>query len=322
MEAYGWSSSDSGGRGGGSEDNKKSIRSLRTMLVPFVLRRMKAHVLDQLVTKVSELVKVTLAPRQFQVYDGVLCGYAARKERIKTDNLIEKTATGGLGLGKSSYWNTDSDNATSGTAAATSTSSSSSTSTSCGDGKAHATTGRASRRAAAAAPPSYSELASDRDWLNDLTRSSSTGSIAESVNGVPEIIDMTDITSPSRLSRKDLVKAADTVQELSAKEAKHLFTALRKAANHPLLLRARYVDDDVLHKISQVCLLHQHFGRQCEDIARVRQEVESFSDFGIHQICCEYVLSLCLSLSLFLCFFVSFLSRSIYCCLHAFSDTT
>ena len=86
------------------------------------------------------------------------------------------------------------------------------------------------------------------------------------------------------------VKAEDAekiVHALSASEAANLFTALRKAANHPLLLRVRYQDDATMNKIAEVTYAEGRFGYQC-DFQRVRDEIDKFSDFDLHQLCLEY----------------------------------
>ena len=86
------------------------------------------------------------------------------------------------------------------------------------------------------------------------------------------------------------VKAEDAekiVHALSASEAANLFTALRKAANHPLLLRVRYQDDATMKKIAEVTYAEGRFGYQC-DFQRVRDEIDKFSDFDLHQLCLEY----------------------------------
>lgn len=86
------------------------------------------------------------------------------------------------------------------------------------------------------------------------------------------------------------VKAEDAekiVHALSASEAANLFTALRKAANHPLLLRVRYQDDAIMKKIAEVTYAEGRFGYQC-DLKRVRDEIDKFSDFDLHQLCLEY----------------------------------
>ena len=80
VEAYGWEKSGKG-KGASAE---RGLHSLRKMLVPFVLRRMKIHVLDQLVPKTTEVIQVTLQATEQAVYDGVLSGYAERKNRMKT----------------------------------------------------------------------------------------------------------------------------------------------------------------------------------------------------------------------------------------------
>ncbi|KAJ1426726.1 SNF2 family N-terminal domain-containing protein [Ochromonadaceae sp. CCMP2298] len=77
------------------------------------------------------------------------------------------------------------------------------------------------------------------------------------------------------------------LKKMSNSEANSLFTALRKTANHPLLLRLRYKDTAMLEKIAMISYHGGHFGHQC-DYQRVRDEIDLLSDFDIHQLCCEY----------------------------------
>ena len=79
-----------------------------------------------------------------------------------------------------------------------------------------------------------------------------------------------------------------SLNELSSKEAKNLFTALRKAANHPLLLRIRFRDPIIIDQIAHVAVNSGHFGKEC-DVPRAVTEINaSFSDFDLHQMCLEY----------------------------------
>jgi SWI/SNF-related matrix-associated actin-dependent regulator 1 of chromatin subfamily A len=66
-----------------------------------------------------------------------------------------------------------------------------------------------------------------------------------------------------------------------------IFTQLRKAANHPALLRRHYVSDDVMETMSRCLHRADAFGNQCT-ISRVRQELESYSDFELHDLCVQY----------------------------------
>jgi hypothetical protein len=104
---------------------------------------------------------------------------------------------------------------------------------------------------------------------------------------IPEVIDFTDdiVHEPPTDASKT------TTREISASEARHLFTALRKAANHPLLLRVRYRDENIMDKIAMTAYAEGRFGHQC-DYKRVRDEIDKFSDFDIHQLCLEYPESL------------------------------
>lgn len=96
------------------------------------------------------------------------------------------------------------------------------------------------------------------------------------------------MSSSSRAISMGDAQASSLMKGISASEAKHLFTALRKAANHPLLLRVRYNDNATIEKIASIAHAREHFGNQC-DLSRVKQEIySSFSDFDIHQLCAEY----------------------------------
>jgi len=74
---------------------------------------------------------------------------------------------------------------------------------------------------------------------------------------------------------------------LSTSEASNIFSDLRKASNHPLLLRTHFIDEKVLNSIADVCFAVQHFGDQC-DQSRVYQELIKFSDFDLNYLCLEY----------------------------------
>jgi SWI/SNF-related matrix-associated actin-dependent regulator of chromatin subfamily A containing DEAD/H box 1 len=66
-----------------------------------------------------------------------------------------------------------------------------------------------------------------------------------------------------------------------------IFTQLRKAANHPVLLRNHYVSDEVLDTMTRCLHRAEAFGNQCS-LAMVRKELESYSDFELHDLCVQY----------------------------------
>ena len=77
------------------------------------------------------------------------------------------------------------------------------------------------------------------------------------------------------------------MMKLTTSEASHIFTDLRKASNHPLLLRNHFTSHKVLNHIATVCFSMEHFGNQC-DQKRVYQELEKLSDFDLNYLCLEY----------------------------------
>jgi SWI/SNF-related matrix-associated actin-dependent regulator of chromatin subfamily A containing DEAD/H box 1 len=81
--------------------------------------------------------------------------------------------------------------------------------------------------------------------------------------------------------------AEKLVRNISSSEANNIFTALRKAANHPLLLRVHFSDEKTLDLITSICQSTGHFGDQC-DLKRIKSEIKEMSDFDINGICLEY----------------------------------
>ena len=79
LEAFGWDKKSGLSNGNGGV----SINQLRSMLAPFVLRRVKSDVLDQLVDKECILEKSLMTTFQQTVYDNILCAHANRKEQYK-----------------------------------------------------------------------------------------------------------------------------------------------------------------------------------------------------------------------------------------------
>jgi SWI/SNF-related matrix-associated actin-dependent regulator 1 of chromatin subfamily A len=64
---------------------------------------------------------------------------------------------------------------------------------------------------------------------------------------------------------------------------KHLFTALRKAANHPLLLRNRFKSEEDKSTLSHLALDYGFFGNDAScTLQLVRDELDKFSDYEIH----------------------------------------
>lgn len=244
---------------------------LRGMLAPFVLRRLKRDVLDQLSDKISVLEKLPMTGFQSKVYDSVLLGHTVRKDRLKAKFDAQERELGLLdmkgGKGASKKSAVQADN----------------------DSKKAVPAVKASKKNAAM----LKELV---DLTSPVKASASSASLASTVVDCESIADASTVDL-NILEDDEVLGAAagavteeassQLVNELSASEANHLFTALRKAANHPLLLRVRYKDDAVMERIA-MCAYHQeHFGNQC-NYERVRAEVDKFSDYDLHLLCLEY----------------------------------
>ncbi|CAA7037933.1 unnamed protein product [Microthlaspi erraticum] len=83
-----------------------------------------------------------------------------------------------------------------------------------------------------------------------------------------------------KLSSKSLAKA------LPKRQISNYFTQFRKIANHPLLIRRIYSDEDVI-RIARKLHPIGAFGFECS-LDRVIEEVKSYNDFRIHQLLFQY----------------------------------
>ena len=69
--------------------------------------------------------------------------------------------------------------------------------------------------------------------------------------------------------------------------ARNLFVQLRKAANHPLLLRRHFDDAATLARIARTLYSAHHFGKAAT-LEMVEREVAQYNDFDLHQLCHEH----------------------------------
>jgi len=79
-------------------------------------------------------------------------------------------------------------------------------------------------------------------------------------------------------------------KENGASAQQHLFTALRKAANHPLLLRTRHTSEEAKSHLAKYLFQYGYFGRdETCTVDHVRKELEKFSDFDLHCAALELI---------------------------------
>jgi SWI/SNF-related matrix-associated actin-dependent regulator of chromatin subfamily A containing DEAD/H box 1 len=68
------------------------------------------------------------------------------------------------------------------------------------------------------------------------------------------------------------------IQGMNQKLIQNIFAELRKAANHPLLVRSKFSDEQV-QEIGSFLLQSGHFGTQCK-LEQVLKEMRDYSDFN------------------------------------------
>jgi SWI/SNF-related matrix-associated actin-dependent regulator 1 of chromatin subfamily A len=95
----------------------------------------------------------------------------------------------------------------------------------------------------------------------------------------------------SQITGKAYAAAQDNSQKgvekflraLGAKKISHMFTHLRKIAQHPLLVRSQFTDDQVA-VLARMAYERALFGGAATE-KRVREELMNYSDFSLHAFC-------------------------------------
>ena len=86
------------------------------------------------------------------------------------------------------------------------------------------------------------------------------------------------------------LRARQNKSTVDAATQQHLFTSLRKAANHPLLLRSRYTSESEKRDIAHLFLNYGYFGNDASlTLSLVQEELDKFSDYDIHCACEEMI---------------------------------
>ncbi len=87
----------------------------------------------------------------------------------------------------------------------------------------------------------------------------------------------------SHVQGQDEASLKKFISSVGAKKISHLFSYLRKIAQHPLLVRSKYSDADV-SVIAQKALDHGLFSGDVT-LKKVYDELLTYSDYGIHAFC-------------------------------------
>ncbi|CAM9581935.1 unnamed protein product [Chrysoparadoxa australica] len=72
-----------------------------------------------------------------------------------------------------------------------------------------------------------------------------------------------------------------------ASESKSIFTDLRKAANHPLLLQHYFKDKEVIKRVEDALHSSHYFGDRAT-LDMVRKELQTYGDYDLHQVCVQF----------------------------------
>lgn len=101
-----------------------------------------------------------------------------------------------------------------------------------------------------------------------------------------EAIESYRAASLARVSKQPVIRSNNAAGVFSRRQISNYFLEFRKIANHPLLVRRIYTDDDVV-RIARVMHPKGVFGFECT-VDRVIEELKSYNDFSIHKLLLYY----------------------------------
>lgn len=103
-------------------------------------------------------------------------------------------------------------------------------------------------------------------------------------------IELVPMESSARLIYDNILSSHLKARQNNAAAQQHLFTSLRKAANHPLLLRTRHIAESEKSDLATLLMNYGYFGNDASlTLALVKEEMDKFSDYDIHCACEEMI---------------------------------
>lgn len=101
-----------------------------------------------------------------------------------------------------------------------------------------------------------------------------------------DAIDEYRAASKARLTKSSTGSSSNAVAFLPKRQISNYFMQFRKIANHPLLVRRTYTDEDVID-IARILYPKGAFGFEC-NLEKAIQALKSYNDFSIHRLLVLY----------------------------------
>ncbi|XP_027360409.1 protein CHROMATIN REMODELING 19 isoform X2 [Abrus precatorius] len=105
-------------------------------------------------------------------------------------------------------------------------------------------------------------------------------------NAYKEAIEEYRAVSQARLAKCSGLNSKNVLEVLPRRQINNYFVQFRKIANHPLLIRRIYNDEDVVRFAKKLHPIGA-FGFECT-LDRVMEELKSYNDFSIHRLLLHY----------------------------------
>jgi len=241
------------GSSSGLRGEKAAMDRLKRIFAPFVLRRLKTDVLDQLTKKSQEVEMIPLTASQRAVYESVTQRHFQRLEESANRRAVQALTLPVLNLASERHGSRE-------------------------EGRESAVIAKDDGET----KPRKKGRKKKEDAEGQVLGSGQTGNaIAEGRK--KRMLRSTEASrQKDRDSQDATAQAAAGAASLSERDAGHIFTEWRKVANHTLLLRRRFSDSAL---VEMAAVLHQtgYFGWECS-VAMVRKELEGLCDYELHAI--------------------------------------
>eukprot|EP00879_Flechtneria_rotunda_P017507 GHRR01018356.1.p1 GENE.GHRR01018356.1~~GHRR01018356.1.p1 ORF type:complete len:1057 (+),score=419.84 GHRR01018356.1:236-3406(+) len=297
---------------------ERLIKRMRGLLAPFVLRRLKSELAEQMVTKSHKMHEVSMTSQQASLYkaavqkvrDEVMAAVEAANAGVPTSGSAASRNARARNL-NTKYFSSDTDSAPipitkrkrgrpskkkpgdEGAIGIMDGLGLEQLGVSSGpagsEGGAQGMSGAGSR-ANSEAPGDAADTATTASGITGTpapggSDGGSEGAREASV-GANGASSGTGTRSRQGGKPKSKDEAALMVSKLGSQRINNIFTHLRKICQHPLLVRHHF-NDDLVKQIAEIASTHKLFGGN-NSVPRVLQEISGYNDFQLHNFCLNY----------------------------------
>jgi len=258
-----------------SEQAEKRVTRMKVIMAPFVLRRLKQHVSQDLPQKECKVIECPMTEFQIELYNNCV-------QQSKTWWQKNQVELAGGDEEEVEIIDEDEPPIDSPVESVDPVEDESDES----DAESKSSKNKKDTKAGAKISPNASEIdGGDKNISNGATtKEKKNGTAKEEKNGNSKRV--TRSTTASDDVPGNTLEAPDSFSQRSSpvSSMNNIFMQLRKIANHPLLVRAYYTNDQIM-EIAQYLSTLDDYRKSTVD--RIFSDISEYSDFRIHKLCTD-----------------------------------